>query len=115
MPRRRIVDWHTPDGIDPDTPVVDLHDQDDAGRDGLVMFSDEERATLAWLCYSLGTTEKRRLFDRALRLAHEREEVVRMRAERTRWRDRAWAHAAIIIAAVAALNLPEWVRFLRGQ
>src|ERR1051326_2564239 len=107
--RRRIIDWHTPDGLDPETPVADLHDHDDAGRDALVLFSDEERRCVAWMLDTFGPRQARELLVRALDHAREREEVVKMRNERTRWHDRAWNRAAVIIAVVAALNLPQWL------
>lgn len=96
--RRRIVDWNTPDGISPDTPVADLNDANDAGRDAFILFSDEERQTLAWV---IGQAQRRR-------------EILTVRNEKRRWHEQVWARTALVLGAVAAFGsmLAAWVAIL---
>jgi hypothetical protein len=115
MPRRRIVDWGSPDGIDPDTPVVDAHDQDEAGRDALILWSDDERRTLAVLARKFCDPRDMAMLDRALRDAEDRERVIAMRDQRRRRGDRTWQHVAVFAAVVAAANIPEWVHLFTGH
>lgn len=118
MPRRRrIIDWNSPDGIDPDTPVADLHDTDDAGRDALVLFSDEERQGTAWLLDRFSGEEWRARLDWVLRRAGVEQEVVRVRTEKRRWHEQLWARTTIVLGALAAAGsmLAQWVQLIRGR
>ena len=115
MARRRIVDWGSPDGIDPDTPVVDLHDPQDCGRDALVLCSDEERRFAAWLYTALGEKRSRALLLQSLLSADQGEEVARMRERKRRWHDKLWARWVVIATVLGAINLPQWIQLARGH
>jgi len=103
--------------IDVDTPVADLHDADDAGRDGLVMFSDEQRERLAWLLSLFEDTRNRALLQRSLEATDTRDRVVRMRSDRRRWYEHWTARAVAVLAALAAAGsmLAQWVQLARGR
>lgn len=71
----------------PDTPVVGLNDSRDFGRDHLVMMSDEERESLAWLV------------DRAQR----DKEVSMVRSGRRRWYERTMGMAALALGIILTI------------
>jgi hypothetical protein len=92
---RRVIDWNTPDGVDPDTPVTDLHDTNDTGRDHFFLVSDEEQQLLAWIIFR----------------AQRERELIDMRVERRRWHEQWWVRVTAVLTAGAAFGsmISQWI------